>query len=158
MKNDYVKHLIRCKCILLQFRKMADPPLHKFVVFSELDANSSIVPSLAQCPNCGAVHKVKEVGLSDILRKEDAPTIMTIDEIKGGLSDKIVNGLSGYDMELHQWMEVRWILDNEAWGRSVILSRDTADGLVSGKYVQILSANMWRVSNFSREELIADPT
>lgn len=137
---------------------MPDPPFHKFIVFSELDANALVVPALVQCPNCGAVHKVREVGVSDILRKEDAPTILTVDEIKGGLSEKIISGLAGYDLELHQWMEVRWILDNEAWGRTVILSKDTADGLVSGKFIQILSPTVWRFSNFSREELIAEQT
>lgn len=156
--RECIKHLIQCKCILLQFRRMPDPPFHKFVVFSEIDSNALIVPSLVQCPNCGVVHKIKEVGLSEILRKEDAPSILTIEEIKSSLPKKIVEGLSGYNLELHQWMEVRWIIDNEKWGRTVILTKDSADGLVSGKYVQIIGPELWKFSNFSREESIADKT
>lgn len=154
--KDYVKHLIQCKCILMQFRKMPDPPLHKFIVFSEIEPPGIIVNSLAQCPNCGVVHKVKEVGVSEVLRKEDAPSVLTIDEIKSSLPEKLVAGFTGYELELHQWMEIKWIIDNEQWGRNVVLTRDSADGLVTGKYVQIISKDIWRFSNFSREEVIAE--
>jgi len=137
---------------------MPDPPLHKFIAFSEIDSNALIVPSLVQCPNCGVVHKVKEVGLSEILRKEEASSMLTIEEIKSSIPKKIVDGLSGYPLEFHQWMELKWVIDNEQWGRPVILTKDSADGLVSGKYIQLISVDLWKFSNFSREELIADKT
>lgn len=156
--RDYIKHLVQCKCILLQFRRMQDPPFHRFIVFSEIEPPGLLVPSLVQCPNCGAVHKVKEVGVSDILRKEDAPTVITIDEIKSSLSQKVVDGLTGYELELHQWMEIKWIIDNAQWGRTVILTKDMADGLLTGKYIQIIGPELWKFANFSREELIADKT
>lgn len=142
----------------MQFRQMPDPPFHKFIVFSEIEPPGIIVKSIVQCPNCGAVHRVKEVGVSEVLRKEDAPSILTIEEIKSSLPEKLVAGFSGYDLELHQWMEIKWILDNEQWGRNVILTKDSADGLVTGKYVQIISKDIWRFNNFSREEMIAEKT
>lgn len=154
--KEYVKHLIQCKCVLLQYKNIPNPPLHKFVVFSEIDENGLVIPNIAQCQNCGAVHKVKEVGVSEILRKEDAPTLLTIDEIKSSLSKNILEALSGYNLELHQWMEIKWIFENEAWGRIVILTKDSADGLITGKYIQILGQNLWRFNNFIREESIAE--
>lgn len=154
--REAIKHLIECKCILLQFRKMPDPPLHKFIVFSEIEENGDVVPSVVQCPNCGAVHKIKEVGLSEILRKEDVRSALTIDEIKTTLPPKLLNDLTGYDLELHQWMEIQWIMENEKWDRPVILTKENADGLIAGKYIQILSPSLWKFGKFSREDSLAE--
>jgi hypothetical protein len=81
---------------------------------------------------------------------------LTAEEIKQSLPQKMVDGLSGYNLETHQWMEIKWILENEAWGKIVILTKESADGFVSGKYIQIIGSELWRFSNFSREELIAE--
>lgn len=136
-----------------QFRQMKDPPFHKFIAFSELDETQNLVPSLAQCPNCGVVHKIKEVGLSDILRKEDAPTLLTVDEIKSNLPEKLIQVLAKYELELHQWMEFKWILDNEDWGRHVVISKELLDGEISGKFIQVIGKDLYRVDSFAREEL-----
>lgn len=151
--KDYVKHLIPCKCILLHFRQRPHPPFHKFVVFSEIGPDASVVPSFAQCNNCGVVHKVSEVGVSEILRKEDLPSILTIDEIKGNLSERLVAALTGYELDLHTWQEIKWIMDNEAWGRSVIVVKEKADGLISGKMLQILGTSLWRMTSFSGDDI-----
>lgn len=135
---------------------MPDPPLHKFIAFSEIEPPGVIVPSLVQCPNCGAVHKIKEVGLSEVLRKEDAMSVLTIDEIKSSLPEKLVERFTGYELELHQWMEIKWVFDNEQWGRNIILTKESADGLVSGKYTQAISKDIWRFASFSREDLVAE--
>lgn len=156
--SDYLKHLITCKCILLQFKHLPTPPAHKFVVFSEMNENGLIVPSLAQCPNCGVVHKVKEVGLTEILRKEDAPSILTIEEIKSGLPEETVNKFSGYDLHLHQWQEISWIVENKKWGKTVILTKDTVEGLVEGKYAQIFGPSLIKISKFSREDILVENT
>lgn len=153
MNMDYVKHLIQCKCILMHFRQLAHPPFHKFIVLSEIGQDGNVLPSFAQCPNCGVVHKVTEVGVSTILRKEDLPSVLTIDEIKGNLPEKLVALLEPYSLELHQWQEVKWILDNEAWGRSVIIVKEKTDGLITGKMVQIIGTALWRVSPFSVEDV-----
>lgn len=134
---------------------MPDPVLHKFIVLSEIDENGDVVPSFAQCPNCGACHRVKEVGLSEILRKEDLPSVLTIDEIKGNLPEKLVQALAKYDLELHQWLEIKWVMENQAWGRTVILSREMIEGELTGKYIQILGESLWRINSFSREDTVA---
>lgn len=150
--KDYVKHLISCKCILPQFRKMQEPPFHKFIVFSELDENAMVVPSFSQCPNCGVVHKVKEVGISEILKKEDLRSVLSTEELKSALPEKLQNDLTGYELESYQLQEILFILENKLWGRSVILTKETSDGLTAGKYIQLISDNLWKFSNFTRED------
>lgn len=154
--REYIKHLIRCKCILQQFRKMADPPFHKFIVFSEIDENAKIVPSFAQCPNCGVVHKVEEVGISKVLKKEELASVLKPEEIKDSLPGKLKEAISGYELELHQLQELAFVIENKAWGKSVILTKESGDGLISGKYIQILSETMFRFGNFSREDVEAE--
>lgn len=156
--KEYVKHLITCKCFLPQFRHLPNAPFHKFIVFSDLDEAGLVEQSLVQCVNCGIVHKIKEVGKTEILKKEDASSILSIDEVKSGLSEGILNKFSGYDLDLHQWQEIAWILENKQWGRSVILTKDSVDGLTQGKYAQILGEGMIKISGFTRAELLAEKT
>lgn len=150
--KDFCKHLIECKCVLLQFRKMPNPPLHKFIVFSELNSSGLVIPSLAQCNNCGAVHKIQEIGVSTITKKEDATSVLTIDEIKSSLPEKLLNDLSRYELEQHQWLEIKWVYENEDWGRVVVLTKETSDGLIAGKYVQIIGTGLWKFGSFSKED------
>lgn len=136
---------------------MEFPPFHKFIVFSEIDENGKVVAGMAQCPNCGVVHKVEEVGMSKILKKEDLTSVLKPEEIRDSLPEKIKNAISGYELELHQLQEINFILENKAWGKSVILTKETGDSLVSGKYIQILSDTLFRFGNFSREDIEAEP-
>lgn len=154
--REYVKHLVQCKCILQQFKRMPSPPFHKFIVFSEIEESGKIVPSMAQCPNCGVVHKVEEVGVSTVLKKEDLSSVLKPEEIRDSLPEKVKNAISGYDLELHQLQEINFILENKAWGKSVILTKETGGNLVSGKYIQFLSDNIHRFGNFSREDAEAE--
>ena len=134
---------------------MENPPIHKFVVFSEIDESGNIEPSFAQCTKCDLIHKVKEVGVSEILKKENLASLMTIPEIKSNLPEKLIQDIANYELELYQWQEIKWIMDNEAWGRAVILVKEETDGVTTGKYLQIIGSTLWKFSNFTREELIA---
>jgi len=152
--KEYVKHIIMCKCILPQFEHMQNPPTHRFIVFSELDANAEVVPSFAQCSNCGIVHKVIEVGKSQILKKETSTILPTIKEIKLSLPKELVELLEQYNLELYSWQEVQWIFDNESWGRTVVLTKEEIDGICNGKYIQFFGRNNWRINKFTREESV----
>lgn len=67
---ECVKHLIQCNCILKQYENVEPPLFHKFIVFSVINENGSIKPSYAKCNNCGGLHKVTEVGVSEKLKKK----------------------------------------------------------------------------------------
>jgi hypothetical protein len=153
--KDYIKHLIKCQCFLPQFESMARPPAHKFIVFSELDHQGLVVPSYAQCPNCGIIHKILEIGYSQIMKKEQLSIIPTIPEIKSQLPDKLVDLISSYNLDLSCWQEIQWIYNNEVWGRGVILSREEIDGVQTGKHIQFFGETNWRINSFTLEEGVA---
>jgi len=150
--KDYVKHLIKCQCFLPQFESMANPPAHKFIVFSELDYQGLVISSFSQCPNCGLIHKVLEVGHSQLMKKESLSSIPTIKEIKSQLPEKLIDLMYPYNLDLATWQEIQWIYNNFMWGKSVILSKETIDGIQTGKFIQFFSEINWRINSFTLEE------
>jgi hypothetical protein len=149
---DYTKHLIECKCILPQFKNRQPIIFHSFIVFSVVEENGDIQVSFAQCPNCAVIHKVTEIGVSSILRKEEMSTLMTIDEIKSSLPEGLITLAQGYDLPLSSWQEIQFILENKMWGqRPVILSKEEVEGIKTGKYLAIVGENLYQVKSFSRE-------
>lgn len=148
---EYVKHLVECKCILPQFKKMEEPPFHKFIVFSALEEETAkVIPSFAQCPNCGAIHRVREVGLSKILNKDSVRTMSTIEDIKISLPEKLSTILERHDCDLPTWQEVQFILENQMWGRTVILAKEREGELIFGKTMTVLSETMQKIDSFER--------
>lgn len=151
-KPEYVKHLISCRCFLPQFKSMEIPPDHQFIVFSPLNEQGDINPHYAQCNNCGLIHKIFEVGLSQTLKKESMLTLPTIDDIKHGLPDWIVGLLELHDCDLHIYQEAEFIIANQMWGRFVVLAKERDDTMLLGKLVQILGDDLYKVETFERDE------
>ena len=149
------KHLIECRCILPQFQKMKDPPLHKFVVFSVLE-DDEILPKLAQCNNCGIVHRVTDVCKSDIVvGKEHAGSIMTVSEVLSHLPEQLREQLEAQDADLATCEAARFIVDNEHWGDYVVLTSDKADNMRQGKYIRILGKTLYKIDSFTSDEVIS---
>lgn len=148
--RSYIKHLIECNCVLQIFKQMAEPPFHQFPVFSELDGpQQTFVPHFAVCPNCGAVHKVVEVGVSKQQRKETAPTLKSKEEIAMNLPDKLVAILEKNECDITIYQEAEFIIDHELWGKPLILHKEReGDGYV-GKSVTILGTTLMKVNNFT---------
>ena len=150
---ESIKHLVECKCILKQF-ELIDPPLfHKFVVFSIINDDGSIKPHFAKCNNCGAVHRVTEVGTSQTLKRETAPNLPTIDEIKTQLPEKLVQLLSAYTLDFSVWQEIKFVYDNEKWDKPIILTKEEEGGEKYGKYLLIAGKTLWSVNAFSTEDI-----
>ena len=149
--QEYTKHLIECKCVLPQFKQVDPPRWHHFVVFSEIDETGSVIPSFVQCNNCGIIHRVTEVGTSSILRRDDLPSLPNLEEIKSGLSEKIVSILEKYDAGLPIYQEVAFIFFFFLWGRMVILNKEVVDGLMVGKYLLIIGEALWKINGFEEE-------
>lgn len=148
---EYVKHLVECKCILPQYRTMNNPPFHKFIVFSELEENTALVKtSFAQCPSCGAIHRVNEVGLSKILNKDSMLSLPSIEDIKLGMPERLAAILERHECDLPTWQEVDFIVKNQLWGRPVILTKEREGEMVYGKVMTILSPNLQKIDSFER--------
>jgi len=62
-----VKHLVQCRCVLPQYKSALTPVYHQFVVFSVIDETDSVISKIVQCNNCGILHRIFEVGKSEIL-------------------------------------------------------------------------------------------
>lgn len=149
MAKEYIKHLVECKCSLPQFRERDVPVPHSFVVFSVVNEDGSIQPSYAECNNCGCIHKVLEVGISKRLPKETMASLPKIKEIALGLPEQIRTILESYKCDLPTWQEAAFILANQMWGRPVILSKETDDDLVVGKYLLIISKDIIKIETYT---------
>ena len=151
-----VKHLIQCHCVLPQYRKLPEPLFHKFVVFSVVDDKDQVIPKMARCNNCGAVHRVIEIGRSEIAhRKEDSRSIVTVEELAMSLPEDVVKLFQTYEVDLATWEQTAFILDNQQWGSAVTLVRETEDDDTSGKVLVIMATDRFRVESFNRKEFVS---
>jgi len=122
--KSYIKHLIECNCILPQYKNSTPPIFHKFIVFSELEKESKLIASYAKCNNCGAVHRIFEVNKSETTKNENTKGLISKDELKLSLPEKISIILEKYDSDLTVWQEINFLIENKIWGREVILLKE----------------------------------
>jgi len=120
-------------------------------VFSIINSDGSIKPCFAQCNNCDAVHRVTEVGKSVQLRRETIAAIPRVEELKTGIPEPVVKILDAYNPDITTWQEVRFIYDNELWGKPVILSKEEDSGLLVGKYILIIGKELYKVDTFTSD-------
>lgn len=144
----YIKHLVECNCLLPQFKHSDPPKWHHFVVFSEIDDKGDVIPSFAQCNNCGIIHKVVEACVSSTLKRDNLPSLVTREELLDALPEKLQKDLEKYKPDLPTLQEITWIREHQAWGRSVILTKDEVDGIVLGKYLLLLGDTLWKINSF----------
>ncbi len=148
------KHLIKCRCVLQQFKQMKNPPVHMFTVFSIIDDNDRVKPKFAQCTNCGIIHKVVEINKSEIVPgKEAMTTIVSIDDIKMSLPQRLSDLLESNKCDLPTWENAQFIIENKLWGQFVVLSTENEGNVKQGKYVSILGETSLKVETFAREEV-----
>jgi hypothetical protein len=149
---EYVKHLIECRCSLPQFRNWTEPPNHQFVVFSILNEQADVLPSYAQCNNCGIIHRVTEVNKSTTIKKEEMRSLTTVSDIESQLPEWLAGALEKHECDLHVWQEAKFIYENGLWGRAIVLSKDREDDLVIIKICQILGKKLYKIESFERDE------
>lgn len=149
------KHLIRCRCILPQFKRHSDPPLHQFTVFSVLE-NDQVTPHFVQCNNCGIIHKVTDILISEIVQgREHMKSIKTIDDVRIGLPEQVAAVLEANGADQPTWEAVAFILENRRFGEHVVISSDTDGGMQQGKYIRILGEGLFKVETYAREVYVA---
>ena len=150
-----VRHLIQCHCILPQYRKAPEPVFHKFVVFSEVSDDDEFLPKLAQCNNCGVIHKVIDACKSEIVAGlDDSLSLLTIEEIKSSLTLDLCSILTTYKCDISVWENVKFIYENKSWGEKIVLSKDDIDGILQVKVLQILDNNRVKIDSHVYESEI----
>ena len=145
------KHLIKCRCVLPQFKRLENPPVHQFIVFSVIQEDETVKPRYSQCNNCGVVHKVVDVCKSEIVSgKENMNSLIKIEDIKPSLHPNFIGILESSQADLATWESVQFIVENKQWGQFVVLTNDSEGEEIHGKYIKILGESMCKVETFMR--------
>lgn len=149
------RHLVKCRCVLSQFKGLPDPPNHHFVVFSVIDDNDNVVQKHVQCNNCGIVHKVTDICESKIcLAREDLKSALTIEDIKVSLPKNLVDILERNNADLPSYEQAQFALENKLWGEVIVLSQEEESGVKHGKYVRILGETFFKIDTYNREDVV----
>lgn len=147
-------HLVKCRCVLPQYKGATNPPVHQFVVFSIITDTDSVKQKFAQCNNCGIVHKVTDICVSEILAgKEAMASVVKIEDVKLSLPPNLSDILERNNVDVATWEQAQFIIENKEWGNFVILAQEEESGTRQGKYVRIMSETFFKVESFSREEV-----
>lgn len=148
------RHLVKCRCVLPQYKVFPKPPVHQFVVFSVIDDGENVKVKFSQCNNCGVIHKVTDICTSEILSgKEEMGSIVSVEDIKSSLPNNLVDILERNNCDLPTWEQAQFILENKQWGNFVVLTVEEEAGIKQGKYVRIMSETFFKVEPFTREEV-----
>lgn len=155
-KEEYgMRHLVECNCVLPQYKNKEPVIWHRFAVFSVIDEKNVVQEKFAQCNNCGIIHKVIEIGQSEITVKENLKSIKTIEDIKFGIQPDVAGILEQYKCDISLWEEAEFILNNKKWGSMIIIDKETEKGMTSGKALVFQgSPVLARIQSFSRQETI----
>ncbi len=148
-KRVGVKHLVPCHCILPQFRNRKEPLFHRFVVFSVIDVGDNVVPKNVQCDNCGVLHRITEIGRSEIaVGSEESKAVRTIDDIAVGLPSKLLTVLRAYSVPISTWEECEFVLDECDWDRAIVLTKESTGAITRGKILRIKSPDRFSIEQF----------
>ena len=150
-----IKHLIQCHCILPQYRKSPEPVFHKFTVFSIVDDSDTCIPKIVNCNNCGATHKVFDVCKSEIVvGKDEVKAQLTIEDFKLSLPESLYDLLNSYQKEVYDFEYSQFILDNELWNKTIVLTRENIGDKIEGKILKFIAADKFRVESFSHRDVV----
>ena len=155
-KETYgIRHLVECNCILPQYKNRTPVVWHKFPVFSIINEKNEVIHKFAQCTNCGIIHKIIEIGKSEVTLKENLKSIRTIQDIKFGIQPDVAGLLEQYKCDVSVWEQSEFILHNKKWGSMVILDHELDKGTTIGKALVFQgSPVLARVESFTRQEII----
>lgn len=148
------KHLIECNCILPQYKNRSNPVFHKFIVFSIIDENDNVIPKIVECPFCGIIHRIKEIGVSEITTKEFSSSVRKVEEIKASMPANIVGILESNNCDLPTWENVEFLYENELWGQYAVISSEKMDENTHGKLLYLKGPTLIKIEAFSREDII----
>jgi hypothetical protein len=149
-----IKHLIECQCVLPQFRGKNPPVYHKFLVFSILKEDDSVIEKIAQCNNCGIVHKIYDICKSSILvGDEDASgTVLTKEDMKLMLPSSVSQVLESYNCDITTWEECLFVVENNLYSddKHIVLTRDNNQetGLIKGKLMRLLPGGKIKLESY----------
>jgi hypothetical protein len=148
------KHLIECRCILPTLKNKADPPLHKFIVFSLISDDDRVVEKIVNCNNCGVSHKVIDICQSEIIKNmELSKAAMTIEDVALMIPESVKSILHTYNKALPDYEHTKFIIEHERVGEFVVLSSETLDGKKAGKVLHYQGEGKFIIEPYQIDEL-----
>ena len=133
---------------------MTNPVFHKFTVFSIIDDSDTVITKYANCNNCGAVHKVHDICKSSfVLGKEDIRSGLSIEDFKFSLPSDLFELLGQYDREIYDYEYAQFIIDQEKWDSTLVLSREEVDDTIQGKTLRFIDSQKFRIESYVHREV-----
>jgi len=150
-----IKHLIECHCTLAIYKKGINTIYHKFPVYSKINDINKIIPKLAKCNNCEALHYVHEVCKSEIRAgKDDSSIVISKEDIAANISERLSNILYQYDADISSWEHAQDIVEEKMWGETLVLKREVIDEKQQVKILTIMSENKLQISTQTINNLL----
>lgn len=154
---NYTKHLVECHCTLKIYENKTKPVYHKFVVFSKISDDDTLIEKFVLCNNCDIVHKVYEICKSEIMWGKEGlrSLVATKEDIKFNLEGsylKIVSLLEEHNCEVPDWEHVDYILENNIEGH-IVLDYKEIDNILSYKVLYIKD-NTFKIKNQTTQRYI----
>lgn len=151
-----VKHLVECHCTLKIYEGKENHLYHKFPVYTCFDENKKPIEKIHQCNNCGTLHKVFDICKSEIIRsgKDKNVSGIEIEDISLQLNTRLSNVLRRYDSDISTWENVLDVIEKEAWGYPIVLSREVIEGCYHVKVLKIISEDKFKISTNKIEDEI----
>ncbi|MHA2108846.1 MAG: hypothetical protein ACW99R_14180 [Candidatus Hodarchaeales archaeon] len=127
----------------------------KFPVFSIIDDGNNAIPKMAQCPNCGIIHKVYDICKSEIVtRKEESREIITVEDLVFMLPEDYVNILKNYNCSTPDYEHLHFILENKKWNDYIVLTYEKDDDNISGKLLKFTQEGRPRIEPYSHTNIV----
>ena len=150
-----IKHLIECHCKLAIYKNIKKDVYHKFPVYSKINEYGKIIEKFRNCNNCEALHKIYDIGKSEIFPgKDQSETIMQKEDFKYTLSENIFNFLQDNNADISNYYHIKDIIDEKRWDENVVIKRDIIDEKTQIKYIVIKSNNRFEIKNAVLEDTI----
>ena len=120
-----------------------------------MDDSDTVVPTCAQCNNCGTVHQIYDICKSEICPgKDESRSVEKREDVCISLPTSLVELFESYSLEVVDYQYARFVLENKRWGTTIILSSESSGEKKEGKILRFLSEEKFRVEPFTRLEFV----
>jgi hypothetical protein len=79
---------------------------------------------------------------------------MQREDFKHSLPSSLYDVLVQYEREVVDFEHAQFIIDNEMWETTLVLSREESGGIVQGKMVRFLSHERFRIESYSTQDFV----
>lgn len=148
-----VKHLVQCHCVLPQFRNTNPTIFHKFVVFSVIDDKDQIAEKVSKCPNCDALHRVTEIGKSEIVHGRDGSSAaMDVEDIKSQLPTGLVTILDRHKVDDATYEQALFYVNTYNTDEPIVLAKERLEESTSVKALWMRPDRSFRIETIVRQD------